>query len=78
VVVHRGATRARAPTRVGNDRAAQLARWSMSAWSHECKKLIHSVNAEFSETTIHEIEVDGTITPRITVPGYAAVLVKVR
>jgi len=42
------------------------------------RTFIQDVASDFSETVISEIEIDGTITPRITVPGYAIVLVQVR
>ncbi|AKF09762.1 hypothetical protein [Sandaracinus amylolyticus] len=38
----------------------------------EGRLFVHSVEADFSSTTIREISVDGTLTERLTVPGYAA------
>jgi hypothetical protein len=42
------------------------------------RTFLHTVKKDFSETTIHEVKVDGSVTPQITVPGYSTVLVKVR
>jgi hypothetical protein len=42
------------------------------------RTFIHDVAADFTETVISEIDIDGTITPLITVPGYAIVLRQVR
>ena len=42
------------------------------------RTFLHDVNPDFSETVIYEVAADGAITPSITAPGYAIVLVQVR
>jgi hypothetical protein len=42
------------------------------------RAFLHVVKSDFSETTLHEVAVDGRTTPQITAPGYVSVLVKLR
>jgi hypothetical protein len=42
------------------------------------RSFIHRVSADAAETVLHEIGTDGSVTPRITVPGYAPLLIKIR
>jgi hypothetical protein len=42
------------------------------------RTFLHEVASDFSQTVIYEITPSGSITPQITAPGYATVLVKVR
>jgi hypothetical protein len=42
------------------------------------RTFIHDVASDFSQTVISEIDIDGGITPLLTVPGYAIVLRQVR
>jgi hypothetical protein len=44
----------------------------------EARTFLHRVNSDFSETKIYEITTDASVTPQITVPGYATVLAQVR
>lgn len=44
----------------------------------EGRTFLHDVAPDFSETVIYEITSAGSITPQITAPGYAIVLVEVR
>jgi hypothetical protein len=39
---------------------------------------LHKVSADFSETQIFEVKSDASFAQRLTVPGYAAVLVRAR
>jgi hypothetical protein len=44
----------------------------------EARTFLHRVSSDFSETQIYEITTAGSLTPQLTVPGYATAVARVR